>query len=132
MTFGVVHLKWNKFETSYSIVKYHLIRHHLSYNNQSKDILNVFDLVLMRNCFEMDMRKFECISILKSKVFIKISICYIFYLQAWLKMFDPWNCINVPYWALSSSTFVDNLSANLSSSEEWPLGGKFGSIRTFV
>ena len=58
MTFGFVHLKWNKFETGYSIVKSHLIGHHLSYDNQSKDILNVFDLVLMRNCFEMDMRKF--------------------------------------------------------------------------
>ena len=135
MTFGFVHLKWNKFETSYSIMKSHLIGHHLSYDNQSKDILNVFDLVLMRNCFEMDMRKFcwkvWMYCILNSKVFVKISICYISYLQAWLKMFNPWNCIKVPYWALSSSPFVDNLSGNLSSSE-WPLGGKFGFIMTFV
>ena len=58
MTFGFVHLKWNKFETSYTIVKSHLIRHHLSYNNQSKDILNVFYSVLMRNCFEINMKKF--------------------------------------------------------------------------
>ena len=136
MIFGFVHLKWNKFETSYSIMKSHLIGHHLSYDNQSKDILNVFDLVLMRNCFEKDMRKFcwkvWMYCILNSKVFVKISICYISYLQAWLKMFDSWNCINVPYWALSSSPFVDNLSGNLSSSEEWPLGGKFGFIKTFV
>ena len=48
----------NKFETSYSIVKSPLIGYHLSYDNQSKDILNVFDLVLMINFFKMDMRKF--------------------------------------------------------------------------
>ena len=70
-------------------MKSHLIGHHLLFDNQSKDILNVFDLVLMRNCFEMYMRKvvekFEYISVLKSKVFMKISICYISYLQAWLK-----------------------------------------------
>ena len=49
-------------------MKSHLIGHHLLFDNQSKDILNAFDLVLMRNCFEMDMRKvvekFECISTL--------------------------------------------------------------------
>ena len=63
LTFGFVDFKWNTFETSYSIVKSYLIGHHLPYDNQSKDILNVFDLVLMRSClmrtcFEMDMRKF--------------------------------------------------------------------------
>ena len=66
-------------------MKSNLIEYHLLFDHQSKDILNAFDLVLMRNCFEMDMRKFvekfECISILNSKVFMKISICYIFYLQ---------------------------------------------------
>ena len=41
-----------------TFVKSHLIEHHLSYNNQSKDILNVFDLVLMRNCYALDIRKF--------------------------------------------------------------------------
>ena len=50
-----------------------LIGHHLLFDNQSKDILNAFDLVLMRNCFEKDMRKFvekfEYISISNSKVF---------------------------------------------------------------
>ena len=135
MTFGFVHLKWNKFETSYSIMKSHLIGHHLLFDNHSKYILNAFDLVLIMNCFEMNMRKFverfEYISILNSKVFMKISICNISYLQVWLKMFNPWNCIKVPYWALSSSPFVDNLLGNLSSSE-WPLGGKFGFIMTFV
>ena len=57
MTFGFIHLNYNKFETSHSFVKSHLIGHHLSYD-KSKDILNVFDLVLMKNCFELDIRKF--------------------------------------------------------------------------
>ena len=39
-------------------MKSHLIGHHLLFDNQSKDILNVFDLVLMINCFEMDIRSF--------------------------------------------------------------------------
>ena len=132
MTFGFVHLKWNKFETSYSIVKSHQIGHHLSYNNQSKYILNIFDLVVLKWIWGSFIEKFECISILNSKVFMKISICYISYLQAWLEMFDLWNCINVSYWALSSSPFVDNLSGNLSSGDEWPLRGKFDFIKTFV
>ena len=59
-------------------MKSHLIGHDLLFDNQSKDILNAFDLVLMRSCFEMGMRKvvekFECISILNSKFFMKISI----------------------------------------------------------
>ena len=42
----------------YLIVKSQLIEYHLLYFYQSKDILNVFDLVLMRNCFKIDMRKF--------------------------------------------------------------------------
>ena len=54
------------------------------------------------------------------------------HLQAWVKMFYPWNYINVPYWALSSSPFVDNLLGNLSSGEGWQLGGKFGFITIFV
>ena len=37
--------------------------------------------------------KFECISILNSKVFMKINICYISYLKTWLKMFDP--CVKI-------------------------------------
>ena len=82
LTFRFVHLKWNKFETSHSFVKPHLTGHNSLFDNQSKDILNVFDLVLMKNSFEMDMRKFaekfECISILNSKVFMKISIRYLF------------------------------------------------------
>ena len=73
--FWFVHLKWNKFETSPSFVKSYLIEHHLLFDNKSKDILNAFNLVLMRNCFEMDMRKFvekfEYISILNSQVFYK-------------------------------------------------------------
>ena len=88
--------------------------------------------IILKWIWESFVEKFECISILNLKVFIKISICYISYLQAWLKMFDPWNYINVPYWALSSSTFVDNLSGNLRSGEKWPLGRKFSFIRTFV
>ena len=56
--FWFVHLKWNKFETSLSFVKSYLIEHHLLFDNKSKDILNAFDLVLMINCFEIDMRKF--------------------------------------------------------------------------
>ena len=60
---------------------------------------------------------------------MKISICYISYLQIWLKMFDPWNCIDVPYWALSSCPFVDNFSGTLSSGEEWWLGrGNFSLL----
>ena len=136
MTFGFAHLKWNKFETSYSIVKSHLIGHHLSYDNQSKYILNVFDLVwweiVLKWIWERFVEKFECISILNSKVFMKISICYISYLQSWLKMFDPWNYINVSYWAMSSSPFVDNRLGNLNSGEEWSLWGKFCFIRTFI
>ena len=58
LTFGFVHLNKNKFESSHSFMKSHLIGHHLLFDNQSKNILNVFDLVLMRNCFELDIRKF--------------------------------------------------------------------------
>ena len=82
MTFGFVHLKWNKFETSHSFVKSHLIEHRLLFDNQSKDILNVFDLVLIINCFEMNIRKF-CWKVLiilvclTQKVFMQMNTCYI-------------------------------------------------------
>ena len=85
--------------------------------------------IVLKWIWESFVEKFECISVLNLKVFMKISICYTSYLQVWLKMYDPWNCINVPYRALSSP-FIDNLSSNLSSGEEWPLWEKFGFIRT--
>ena len=60
---------------------------------------------------------------------MKISICYISYLQTWLKMFDPWNCIDIPYWALSSCPFIDNFLGTLSSDDEWWLGwGNFSLL----
>ena len=135
MTFGFVHLKWNKFETSYSIVKCLLIGYHLSYDNQSKNILNVFDLgwleIVLKWIWENFVEKFECITILNSNFFYENK--YMLYLLFASMIENVWsNCINGPYWALSWSPFVDNLSSNLNSSNERLLGGKFGFIRTFA
>ena len=84
MTFGFVYLKKNKFEVSHSFVKSHLTRCHLLFNNQSKNILNVFYLNLIWNFFEMDMRMFcwkvlIVLTYLNSKVFMKKKL-YILYL----------------------------------------------------
>ena len=137
MTFGFVHLKWNKFETNHSFVKSYITGPHICYLITSVKIFWMHLIwfwweIVLKWLWESFVEKFECLSILNSEVFMKISICYIFYLQIWLKMFNSWNCINVPYWALISSLFVDNLPSNLSSGEEWSLGRKFGFIRTFV
>ena len=34
-------------------------------------------------------------------------------------MFDPWNYIDVSYWALNSCPFIDNFSGILSLGDEW-------------
>ena len=38
------------------------------------------------------------------------------------------DCINVPYWAVSSFPFVDYFSGTLSSDEEWWLGWEWSSL----
>ena len=83
--FGSVHLRRNKFEVSHPFVKSHLIGHHLLFNNQSNNILDAFDLDLIWNCFDIDIKMFywkvlDALACLNSKGFIKMIIYYIPYL----------------------------------------------------
>ena len=61
---------------------------------------------------------------------ISYNIPYIFCKWTW----NIWsmNCINVPYWALSSFLFVDYFSGTLSSGKEWWLGRGMVIIRILL
>ena len=133
LTFSFVHLKWNKFETSNSFVNSHLIGNHLLFDNQSKifwmHLIWFWWEIVLKWIWESLLKSLNILVFRTQKFFIKISICYISYLQAWLKMFDPWNCIDIPYWALSSCPFIDNFLGTLSSDDEWWLGwGNFSLL----
>ena len=62
----------------------HLVRYHLLFNIQSKNILNVFDLNLIWNSFEMDTRMFgwkilNVLTCLNSKFFMKKNHTYLLF-----------------------------------------------------
>ena len=58
LTFGFVHLNKNKFESSHSFMKSHLIGHHLLFDNQSNIIFNAFDLIWYEIIIEINMKIF--------------------------------------------------------------------------
>ena len=128
MTFGFIHLKWNKFETSHLFVKSHQIEYHLLFDNHSKYIFECiwfgFDKKLFWNEYKKVLLKsFEYISMFNSKSFYENEYMLYLLFVIIIKMFDSWNCIDVPYWALNSCLFVDNFfSSTLSSDDEWWLG----------
>ena len=73
--------------------------------------------------------------ILNKLVFLKL-----WYLTRKKKMISPiWNeniwsmnCINIPYWAVSSFPIVEKFSGTLSSGEEWWLGWGMVIIRIWL
>ena len=102
VVFNFIHLKRNKFEASHPFIKSRLIGYHLLFDDQSKNILDVFDLDLMWNGFDIYeniwLNNLKWINMFELKCFfIKMIIPYISYFQIWFKLVDPWNCINVPY-----------------------------------
>ena len=129
VTFDYVHLKRNKFEANHPFVKFHLTKRYLLFGNQNKNNWNVFYLDLIWNGFDIYenvwLNCLKCISMFELKRFMKMIIPYISYLEAWMKIFDPWNYINISNWVLSSSAFVVNFSGTLSSGEKWWLEWKF-------
>ena len=124
--FGSFHQE--QFEASHPFEKSHLIGH-LIFDNQSNEKLNGFDWILCESVwiwYENGWLNFEYI------VFLKL-----WYLMRKKKVISPiWNeniwsmnCINIPYWAMSSFPIVENFSGTLSSGEEWWLGWGMVIIR---
>ena len=100
-------------------------------------LLKCFDWIWYENVWIRN----KCIQLEILNVLAKKKINSQVYENDWLQylLFCEWiwniwsmDCINVPYWAISSFPFVDYFSGTLSSGEEWWLGWGMVIIRIWL
>ena len=94
--------------------------------------MNGFDWILCESVwiwYEIGWLNFEYIGIFETLIFDekKKMISPIWNENIW-----SMNCINIPYWVVSSFPFVDYFSSILSSGEEWWLGWGMVIIRIWL